>query len=162
MQVVTTRTLERKGARLVYDVIGDGAPMIVVPGGPGFGSTYLRDSLGRLGDADRRLIFVDQRGSGRSTGHDRSELLTIATFVDDLEAIRADVGADCVDFIGHSFGGLQTLYYALTHPNRVRSLVLIESDPPTFKEWRRFREVLAARNDRERDHLLASIESRNG
>ena len=157
---VTTHRLERNGATLFYDIVGDGRPMVVVPGGPGFGSAYLRDTLG-LGADDRRLIFVDQRGSGRSTGCEHPGLLTMSVFVDDLDAVRAELGHDRIDLVGHSFGGLQSLYYALLHENRVRSLILIESDPPTFQEWIRFHEVLATRSSDERDQLLATIESRS-
>jgi len=157
---VTTHAVERLGARLVYEIVGEGMPAIVVPGGPGFGSTYLHDSLARLADGHRRLIFIDQRGSGRSSGHQQPELLTMTAFVDDLECIRSAIGEDRIDLIGHSFGGLQSLFYALAHPDRLRRLVLVESDPPTFQEWRRFRDVVAERRTEQRDSVLQSIESR--
>ena len=159
---MTTHAVERLGARLVYEIVGEGIPAIVVPGGPGFGSTYLRGSLARLADGHRRLIFIDQRGSGRSSGHQQPELLTMTAFVDDLECIRSAIGEDRIDLIGHSFGGLQSLFYALAHPDRLHRLVLVESDPPTFQEWRRFRDVVAERTTEQRDSVLQSIESREG
>jgi len=158
---IATYAFERIGARLVYDVIGEGATAIVVPGGPGFGSTYLRDSMVSLADA-RRLAFIDQRGSGRSSGHEQLHALTIRTFVDDLDVVRGELGDNAIDLIGHSFGGLQCLFYALTYPNKVRRLVLVESDPPTAREWRRYREVLSERGDEQRNRILRSIESQPG
>jgi proline iminopeptidase len=158
---VATHAFERLGARLVYDVIGEGATTIVVPGGPGFGSTYLRDSIVSLAHS-RRLVFIDQRGSGRSSGDERPHELTMQTLVDDLDATRAETSADSIDLIGHSFGGLQCLFYALANPNKVRRLALIDSDPPTAVEWRRYREVLAERDDEERNAILQSIESQPG
>ena len=152
---VATHASERLGARLVYDVIGEGATAIVVPGGPGFGSTYLRDSIVSLAHS-RRLVFIDQRGSGRSSGHEQLHALTIRTFVDDLDAVAGELGENRIDLIGHSFGGLQCLFYALAYPNSVRRLALIDSDPPAAVEWRRYREVLAERGDEPRDRILRS------
>ena len=160
--IVTTDAIERLGARLVYDAIGEGTATVIVPGGPGFGSTYLRHALPQAAFSDRRLIFVDQRGSGRSSGHERPELLTMATFVDDLEAVRTEIGEDRIDLVGHSFGGLQSLFYASRHPKRIGRLILVESDPPTFQEWCRFRNVLAIRSTEDVDRRLQSIESRDG
>ena len=122
---IATYAFERIGARLVYDVIGEGATAIVVPGGPGFGSTYLRDSMVSLADA-RRLVFIDQRGSGRSSGHEQLHALTIRTFVDDLDVVRGELGDNAIDLIGHSFGGLQWLFYALSI--RTRYVVLFLSN----------------------------------
>jgi len=84
----------------------------------------------------------------------------MTAFVDDLECIRSAIGEDRIDLIGHSFGGLQSLFYALAHPDRLRRLVLAESDPPTSQEWRRFRDVVAERTTEQRDSVLQSIESR--
>jgi proline iminopeptidase len=159
---VQTRTLERFGARLVYDVIGHGSPMIVIPGGPGFGSGYLRNAITSALSAGRQLTFIDQRGSGRSTGHTSPEHLTVATFVEDLEAVRANVAADRVDLLGHSFGGLQALHYVLAYPHRLRNLLLVDADPPTFEEWNRFREVLAARRTPAEVQLMQALQSRDG
>ena len=105
---VATYAFERLGARLIYDVIGAGATAIGVPGGPGFGSTYLHDPMVPLADS-RRLAFIDQRGSGRSNGHEGHQL-----------------GDNAIDLIGHSFGGLQWLFYALSI--RTRYVVLFLSN----------------------------------
>jgi pimeloyl-ACP methyl ester carboxylesterase len=59
------------GSRLVYYPLagGTGLPLVLISGGPGFDSEYfkLSPAWGRLTHA-RRIIFYDQRGTGRSAG----------------------------------------------------------------------------------------------
>jgi proline iminopeptidase len=64
------QTFEGPGGKLYYEVTGGGpgTPLVIVNGGPGFDHTYLHistawDTLGK----NRRIIFYDQRGDGRSS-----------------------------------------------------------------------------------------------
>lgn len=79
--------------------------------------------------ASRRVLLYDLRGHGLTTratsGYD------VATQVADLEALLAATGtADPLDLVGHSFGGLVALGFALAHPSRVRRLALIDVPLP--------------------------------
>ncbi len=119
--------------------------MIVVPGGPGFGRQYLEDAItAQLSDIVQ-LIFYEQRGSGASTGADRPALLTMAQFVADLDAVRAAVGIDRVTLLGHSFGGLLALHYAIAYPDRTDRVVVIDGDPITYAGWATYRDTIATR-----------------
>jgi len=75
----------------------------------------------------RRCRLYDLRGHGRSeraaTGYD------VATMAADLEALTADLEAP-FDLIGHSFGAVVALRFALDHPARVRRLVVVEAPLP--------------------------------
>ncbi len=163
-----TLPIERSGfvnvenARLKYVTVGRGPPLIVVPGGPGFPHTYLLDPLTELFAEQRQLTFYDPRGSGSSSGHEFAAGLTMRTFIEDLDAIRLTIEAERIDLMGHSFGGLLALYYALRHPDATRSLILVDSDPPTWEDWNQFRAVLAARRTQEETTRLDVIQSSNG
>ena len=152
-------TLDRGSASLSYTVVGSGPTLIVVPGGPGFGYPYMYESLVRLLGEGRRLVFYDPRGSGASTGHEEPARLTMRSFVRDLRALQDAVGAPRADFLGHSFGGLLGLHYALKNPDRVRSLVLVDPDPARREEWNRFREVLESRRTAEEADRLEELRS---
>ncbi len=151
-----------KNARLTYVTVGSGPPLIVVPGGPGLGHAYLRKPIAELLSDHRRLTFYDPRGSGSSTGHDAESDLTMETLVSDLDAIRGAIDAESVDLLGHSFGGLLSLYYALRHPSRVRSLVLVDGDPASWADWSYFRTVIGARRLEADAQRMSEISSADG
>lgn len=117
--------------RIAYRSCGQGAPVLIVPGGPGLDADYiapLADMVARLG---RRAVLIEPRGTGRS----RAALgygsgLTVAGSVADVEAVRRAIGADRVALIGHSFGGGVVQAYAAAHPDRVARLVLLDSVGP--------------------------------
>ncbi len=111
------------GTTLSYEQLGDGAPLVAIPGGPGADARYL-GSLGGL-DADRRLIRFEPRGTGRSAAPVDRASCAFASQAKDLEALREHLGLDSFDLLGHSAGALTAQRYAAEFPHRVRSLVLV-------------------------------------
>lgn len=108
---------------------GEGHPLLVVPGGPGFGATYLVESVTELLADSHRLVFIDQRGTGGSPVGDGG--LSIEAYVEDTAAIADELGIDRFDIMGHSFGGLQTMLVTVAYRDRVRRTILIDGDAPT-------------------------------
>jgi proline iminopeptidase len=102
----------------------------VVHGGPGFDHTYLRPWLDPLGEGVR-VIFVDLRSHGQSR-REPPETFRTATVVADLEALRQRLGLERWVLLGHSFGGFMALSYAVQHPERVASLVLVTTAADTW------------------------------
>jgi pimeloyl-ACP methyl ester carboxylesterase len=68
------------------------------------------------------VVAFDFRGNGRSDAPD--EPMTMATFVDDSVAVLDHLELDSAHVYGMSFGGMVAQELALTHPSRVRSLIL--------------------------------------
>ncbi len=116
------------GTDLAYHVLGEGAPVICLPGGPMQDSEYLGD-LGGL-SAHRRLIMLDPRGTGQSATPADAASYRCDRLVDDVEALRRHLGLDQLDLLAHSGGTNLAVLYAARHPERVRALALI--GPSTF------------------------------
>ncbi|GAA1818728.1 alpha/beta hydrolase [Actinomadura chokoriensis] len=111
------------GTELAYRVVGEGEPLICIPGGPMRASSYLGD-LGGLSET-RRLVLLDLRGTGRSAVPDDPATYRCDRQVADIEALREHLGLERADVLAHSAGGDIALMYAARFPQRVRSLVLV-------------------------------------
>jgi proline iminopeptidase len=111
------------GARLAYRRAGSGPPLVCVPGGPGRSPGYLGD-LGGLGRS-RELILPDIRGTGDSEVPADPAAYRCDRIARDVEALRAGLGLERMDLLGHSAGGNVALLYAAAHPERIRHLILL-------------------------------------
>ena len=121
--------IEINGAGHYYRIMGEGDALIVLHGGPGLSHHYFLPHFEAL--ADRyRLIFYDQRASGNSSREVPPESINTASFVKDLEAIRKSFSLERLSLLGHSWGGLLALHYALEYPERTERLILVDSAPP--------------------------------
>jgi proline iminopeptidase len=125
------------GGKLYYEVIGtgDAPPLVLANGGPGFDHTYLHTSpawetLAR----NRRIVFYDQRGNGRSAALKPGQSCTLADQIDDLEALRAHLGAEKMDLLGSSWGGFLAMAYSARHADHVAHLILVDSAAPKFSD----------------------------
>ncbi|HET7529390.1 MAG TPA: alpha/beta hydrolase [Mycobacteriales bacterium] len=111
------------GCRLAVHEAGDGPPLLCVPGGPGRAAAYL-ERLGGL-DRTRRLLLLDNRGTGASElPADRSSL-QFPRLADDVEDVRLALGLSPADVLGHSAGCPVALLHAARHVDVVRRLVLV-------------------------------------
>jgi proline iminopeptidase len=107
--------------------------VLAVHGGPGLDLETL-DVLNRLAGPTRRLVGYDQRGAGRSTRPSDGDY-GLEAQVADLDAVRRWAGVDQIDLVGASWGGLLAAAYTAEHPDRVRSLVLLDAAPLDFQEF---------------------------
>ncbi len=94
-----------------------------VPGGPGQAVEYL-GHLGGLSD-HRTLILLDNRGTGASDVPRDPATYRVDQLVQDVEALRIDLGLDRMDLFGHSASGGICLLYAAAHADRIGHLVLV-------------------------------------
>jgi proline iminopeptidase len=120
-------------ASLHVRTIGGGWPIIVLHGGPDFDYGYLLPELDRFKDA-YRLIYYDQRGRGRSADHVRPEDVTLASDLDDLDRVRRHFRLESPVILGHSWGAVLALEYALRHPTRVSHLILMNPAPVSVSD----------------------------
>jgi len=154
--------IDLKDVRINYSIEGTGKTIIVIPGGPGLGFGYLKDEMTNILSNDFQLFFYDQRGCSHSTGTDDTTKLTMMNFVDDLEKLRKTLKLEKLNLLGHSFGGLLAMFYSIEHPENVESLILVESDPASKKNWDSFRIVISSRKTTtDKQELLAISEIKN-
>ena len=129
--------LDANGTTLWYEVRGSGGgrPLVMVNGGPGFDHTYVlcSDAWDKLA-LGRRVVFYDQRGTGRSAPLRKGQSCTLADQVADLEALRARLGAAQIDLLGHSWGGYLVMAYSVRHPEHVAHLIIADSAAPKWTD----------------------------
>lgn len=114
------------GAKIYCKTVGHGNPLVVIHGGPGLTQDYLLPALNELA-ADHLVIFYDQRGGGKSSGEINEETMNVTTFVKDLETLRKTFKFEKISILGHSWGGLLAMHYAVAHPESVDKLILSNS-----------------------------------
>jgi len=116
------------GTRLFYTTVGRGRPLLVMHGGLGWDHTYLRPGLDALG-GQAEVIYYDHRGNGRSAAPDDWDAVDHATWADDADALREQLGHERIVLFGHSYGGFLALEYALRYPGRLGGLIICGAGP---------------------------------
>lgn len=144
------------GGSIWYRVTGTGSgtPVILLHGGPGFASHYLKP-LEALGD-DRLVIRYDQLGSGKSDATTDTTLFTVAHFVDQLEQLRRHLQLQRFHLYGHSWGTMLAVEYYRAHPEAVASLTLASAALDSRAWERHTRELLATLPD----SMVRAVEKR--
>lgn len=116
------------GSRLARDDAGvtERPTIVALHGGPGNDHTSLRPALDRLAEV-AQVVYVDQRGNGRSDGHDDPSGWCLDRWADDVVALCEALEIERPIVLGHSFGAMVAMRYAGRHPEHPAALVLISS-----------------------------------
>jgi pimeloyl-ACP methyl ester carboxylesterase len=106
-----------------------GAVVLLLHGWPEF-SSWWRDSLEALGAAGYRAVAFDQRGYSRG-----ARPLEVAEYrpdrlVDDVLGIAGAVGARSFHLVAHDWGGMVASALATSHPQRLKSLIVLSTPHP--------------------------------
>jgi pimeloyl-ACP methyl ester carboxylesterase len=123
-----TRFTYREGAKLAYQVLGDGPDLLFVS--PWFTDLELQwDEPGLSAFLSRlasfsRLILVDKRGTGRSERLAPDAFPRLETRVEDLVAVLDGVGSSDAVVVSGSESGPLAIAFTAAHPDRVRGLSL--------------------------------------
>ncbi len=129
--------LRINGTELYFDVVGSGLnasaafqkkpTMIILHGGPGFDHSYLRPWLDPVSDV-AQLVYVDQRGCGRSQRHTH-EYYQLGIMADDIVLLCQQLQIEHPIVLGQSFGGFVALSIAQRHPDFASGIVLFDTSP---------------------------------
>jgi proline iminopeptidase len=130
--------------KIFYTVCGggDSLPLVVCNGGPGFAHHYMAP-LAQLSD-ERPVVLYDQLGSGYSDRPSDPSIFTIEYFVEELDQVVRHLEYPSFHLLGHSWGSVLALEYAIAHPDRISSLIL-GSPCISLPNWNRDVDALIAR-----------------
>ena len=135
-------TMSVRGISLFVKVVGHGHPLVLMHGGPG-ADHHSMLSLRPCAD-QFTLVFYDHRCNGRSEGAEVSSM-TWENLTADAEALRQALGFGKWAVLGHSFGGMVALEYALRHPQSLSHLLLLDTCGDTWWVRQNAPEILAKR-----------------
>ncbi len=126
--MVTSKTVQVRDIEMAYWDIGEGdRTFVLVHGYTGSKLDFVShlDALGNLG----RTLLIDQRGHGETSNPGSADEYSYEGLGADLDAFLDAMGLDRVDLLGHSLGGMMAMRYTLAHPERVASLILMDTGP---------------------------------
>jgi proline iminopeptidase len=104
---------------------------------------------------DHEVIFYDQRGSGKSLETEiNPSYINIDQFTKDLEALRNHLGLRKFILLGHSWGGFLGMNYAVTYPEHISALILLNTAPADYKGHQAFVEEFIKRTQPIKDQIM--------
>ena len=121
-------------AKLFYDMVGEGEPIITTHGVSENGSYWSRTGVSeQLAAAGYRVIDTDMRGHGRSVPLGKGDAgYDVVTVADDLARIADHLGIDKFHLLTHATGGMAGLHFACQHSDRLLSLMSTDSGSATI------------------------------
>jgi proline iminopeptidase len=141
------------GVMIYYKSFGKGAPLVLLHGGPGASHDYFLPYLLPLA-RQNRLIFIDERGSGRSQKLDNPAGYTVENMVEDVETVRKALGLGKINLLGHSYGGVLAQAYALKYQQNLNHLIL----GSTFSSTKAINQIFVQMKQKMSPELRARID----
>lgn len=117
---------DANGARLYYEVYGEGEPLLLIPGFS-FGHGTWAGHVPVYASGFQVIVF-DPRGTGQSSFPEGIEL-TVGLMADDAVSLLDALGVDAAHVYGLGLGSNVALDMALRYPERIGSLILGEANP---------------------------------
>ena len=145
--------VDSNGVLIYYQSFGLGRPLLILHGGPGASHDYFLPYLVPLARTNR-LVFIDERGSGRSQKLEDASGYTVDNMVEDVESVRKALELGEVSLLGHSFGGVLAQAYALKYQSQLTHLILAS----TFASTRQLNAVFDQMKARMNPELRAKID----
>ena len=156
-------------SRLFVRMVGNkAAPLLVyLHGGPGGFAGFMHESFRQNLEKAYLLVYLDQRGCGKSDAATDTSLLTMEQYVEDLDAVVDTLSGRFpgrkINFIGGSWGGTYGLLYLIAHPHKINAFVCFSGMADalyerktllTYLEGKLDSALAKAANDSLKQHLL--------
>ncbi|WP_158838196.1 alpha/beta fold hydrolase [Polaribacter sp. L3A8] len=107
---------------------GEGKPLLILHGYFGMSDNW--KTLGNQFSEDYQVHLIDQRNHGRSFHEDE---FNYEVLVEDLYAYIQHYQLEQVHIIGHSMGGKTAMLFAVTYPNLVDKLIIVDISPRQYQ-----------------------------
>jgi len=137
--------------------------VLLLHGGPGATHDYFEAFDSFLPAAGIEYYYYDQLGSGRSDNPADSSLWDLNRFVDEVEQVRTalELGPGNFVLLGHSWGGILAMEYALAHGDELKGLVIsnMMSSAPAYTRYAN--DVLVPAMNQDDLAEIRAIEARN-
>ncbi len=146
--------VDTHGVLIYYQTLGQGSPLLIVHGGPGASHDYFLPYLLPLARR-HKLVFIDERGSGKSEKLEDPAGYTVENMVEDTEAVRQALKLGRISLLGHSYGGVLAQAYALKYQANLSHLLLCSTFHSTSQMNEVFQKELAAMPGEVRDRILS-------
>jgi proline iminopeptidase len=105
--------------------VGSGpVKVLLLHGGPGFSHEYLEAFESFLPAAGIEMYYYDQLGCNNSDQPEDTSLWTLARYCEEVEEVRRGLGLTQFVLLGHSWGGMLAIEYALNYPENLRGVVI--------------------------------------
>jgi proline iminopeptidase len=150
---VQQQFVDAHGVLIFAETVGRGPPLVILHGGPGASHDYFLPYLLPLA-RHHRLVFIDERGSGKSEKLVDPAGYTVEAMVEDVEAVRIALGLGKIDLLGHSYGGVLAQAYGLKYQANLSHLVLAS----TFHSTKAMNEVFRQMKAKMPEELRARID----
>lgn len=112
------------GVDLYVKIKGSGTPLLYLHGGPGSGSYWFEEFFGNFMEKHFTVIYLDQRGVGRSKTPENGDF-SMKRMVQDFEEVRLALGYESWLTLGHSFGGILQMGYSEYYPKAQKGMLMI-------------------------------------
>ncbi len=112
------------GVELYINVKGEGTPLLYIHGGPGSGSYWVEKFFGADLEKHYKVIYLDQRGVGRSSSAKNADY-SLKRLTLDFEEVRKELGIDSWVTLGHSFGGILQMGYYENYPDAIKGMIMV-------------------------------------
>jgi pimeloyl-ACP methyl ester carboxylesterase len=121
-QIVDIGIVKLADSNIEYFSRGKGETIVLLPGGT-LTVGYLDGLANALAKAGHRVVGINFRGSGKSTGP--SQGVTLQTMADDVAGVIKSLKLGPVHVAGNDFGNRVARMLAASHPDLTRSVILL-------------------------------------
>lgn len=137
--------------------------VLLLNGGPGATHEYFECFESFLPAEGIEFIYYDQLGCGNSDDPKDVSMWDLPRYVEEVEQVRKALNLDKDNFylLGHSWGGILAMEYALKYQNNMKGLIISNMMADAVAYGKYADEVLAKQMDREVLREIRAIEARS-